>query len=254
MIGIIYKFTIIAKVKYNGNKPFYVGQHFGLEDFESYYGSGKIWNKFINHLKQYNPNNWRCFIKREILYSSDKITQRGLDAMEAYYIKREKAHYSYGIGGCNVLWGTANNFGSGSPMKDAGVKERVVSKLRGRKGAKRSMQGRKNMSIAAKKSWINADKRRRALSEYVSFRMKNGGAEYLSNKRKGIKFSDETRRKMSKNHADFSGNKHPLWGSKFIWITNGVVNKRHNPDMIVPDGYYKGVKHKNKIFNHEHNF
>lgn len=27
MVGIIYKFTIIAKYKYDGHKPFYVGQH-----------------------------------------------------------------------------------------------------------------------------------------------------------------------------------------------------------------------------------
>lgn len=28
MIGIIYKFTIVAKYKMDGCKPFYIGQHF----------------------------------------------------------------------------------------------------------------------------------------------------------------------------------------------------------------------------------
>ena len=27
MVGIIYKFTILVKYKFYGNKPFYVGQH-----------------------------------------------------------------------------------------------------------------------------------------------------------------------------------------------------------------------------------
>lgn len=127
--GIIYKFTIVTKLKMDGQRPFYIGQHITTsipEEFLSrnhpYYGSGSIWGDFLEKLRELNPNNWRCFIKREILFSSDKVTQRGLDAMEAYYIKREKSHYSFGIGGCNVLWGTANQFGSGSPMKDPNVR------------------------------------------------------------------------------------------------------------------------------------
>ena len=52
MYGIIYKFTIIAKYKFDGHKPFYVGQHWekrSVEHFSSssvcnYDGSGKIWN------------------------------------------------------------------------------------------------------------------------------------------------------------------------------------------------------------------
>lgn len=137
MIGIIYKFTIIAKYKYDDHKPFYVGQHwekvsaknFLSKRYSKYYGSGNIWNKYIEKLKQDYPKNWKIFIKREILYQSEKITQRGLDAMEAYYIKREKAHYSYGLGGCNVLWGTANEFGSGSPASDPMVAEKIRQKM-----------------------------------------------------------------------------------------------------------------------------
>lgn len=41
------------------------------------------------------------------------------------YIKKEKSHYSYKSGGCNVLWGTANEFGSGSPMKDVNVRKKM---------------------------------------------------------------------------------------------------------------------------------
>ena len=133
MIGIIYKFTIIARVKYNGNKPFYVGQHWEEKSIHyflscknsNYYGSGVLWNKFIKKIKEEYPKNWRHFIKREILFSSEFVNQKALDKLEEYYIKKFKAHYSYGLGGCNVLWGTANNFGSGSPAKDPEVRKKV---------------------------------------------------------------------------------------------------------------------------------
>lgn len=123
MMGIIYKFTILAKYKMDDCKPFYVGQHVGIEDFDSYWGSGTIWNDFLDQIKQEYPKHWTKFIKREILFQRE-CTQKVLDAMEMYYIKKEKANYSYRLGGCNVLWGTANNFGSGSPMKDDGIRKR----------------------------------------------------------------------------------------------------------------------------------
>lgn len=86
MYGIIYKFTIIAKYKFDGHKPFYVGQHWekrSVEHFSSsnvcnYDGSGKIWNNFIKRLKREFPTCWRKLIKREILYASELVNQKGL--------------------------------------------------------------------------------------------------------------------------------------------------------------------------------
>ena len=62
MIVVIYKLTIVSKVKMDGYKPFYIGQHYCLDDndvskfvdrsFVNYYGSGKIWNDFISSLKK----------------------------------------------------------------------------------------------------------------------------------------------------------------------------------------------------------
>lgn len=99
MYGIIYKFTIIAKYKFDGHKPFYVGQHWekrSIEHFSSssvsnYDGSGKIWNNFIKRLKQEFPTCWRKLIKREVLYASELLNQKGLDILEEYYIKKEQS-------------------------------------------------------------------------------------------------------------------------------------------------------------------
>ena len=156
--------------------------------------------------------------------------------------------YSENLGGGNILPGTANKFGSGSPMKDPEVARRVTEQLRGRKGAKRTEEGKRNISIGEKRSWINADDRRKIVAEKVSYYMQHGGAEKLSKERKGIKFSEETKRKISENHADFRGDKHPLYGSRFIWITNGIENKRFNGgELEIPIGWRKGkIDNRNK--------
>ena len=252
MISIIYKFTILAKYEYCGQKPFYVGQHIGVESIEKflskdkcvYDGSGEIWKRFCKSLKKNYPSCWRKLIKREVLFYSENITQKGLDSLESYFIKKEKSHYSYKVGGCNVLWGTANNFGSGSPMKDPMIAAKVTEQLRGRRGAKRSKEGKRNMSIAAKKSWKNAERRKRvskALSDY----MNRGGKEHLSRVKKGRKFTEEHKRNIALNHADFSGNKHPCFGKRFKWINNGIVEQRLNEGLDIPVGFVYGrIKNK----------
>lgn len=156
--GIIYKFTIIAKLKKDRHRPFYVGQHITtetLKDFLSrdyqYCGSGSIWLDYIKSLQNTNPLNWRLFIKREILYASDKITQRGLDAMEAFYIKHEKAHYSFRIGGCNVLWGAA--VVGDNPAKDPGVRERMRMSKRRLFDSSKGNKLRKIISERAKRKY-----------------------------------------------------------------------------------------------------
>lgn len=251
MSGIIYKFTIISNLKYFGHKPFYVGQsmrdisrkQFLRNDCYVYDGSGKTWERFCKGLKRKFPTCWRKLIKREVLFYSERITQKGLDSLESYFIKKEKSHYSYRLGGCNVLWGTANRFGSGSPMKDPNIAAKVTEQLKGRRGAKRSKEGRINMSIAAKRSWENAERRRKRVSEITKERMRNGGREHLSKVKKGKRFTEEHKRKISLNHADFSGSKHPLFGSRFIWINNGKIRMRFNgKENEIPKGFIKGYK------------
>lgn len=248
MISIIYKFTILAECDYFGHKPFYVGQHIGIESIEQfirkdkgvYDGSGEIWRRFCKSLKKKYPSCWRKLIKREVLFHSENITQKALDKLEEYFIKKEKSHYSYTLGGCNVLWGTANKFGSGSPMKDPMVAEKVTKRLRGRRGAKRSEEGKRNMAIAAKKSWKNAEERRKLISDAISSYMNNGGIEHLSRVKKGRKFSEEHKRNISLNHADLSGKNHPCYGKHFKWITNGLVEQRLDEGKELPEGFQFG--------------
>lgn len=242
MRGTIYKFTILAGVLYNGHKPYYVGQYVG-DKFYSYWGSGRLWVRFVKGLKNKFPSCWRKLIKREVLFEG-KCSQKTLDKLEEIYIRKNFAIYSNGLGGCNILSGTSVNFGSGSPMKDPDVARRVTEQLRGRKRKPHSEETKRIMSISAKKSWINADERRKSISEKVSKRMQNGGAEYLSRVRKGHEVSEETRLKIKQNHADFHGKNHPCYGIRYRWVTNGKENIRLHYDKDIPSGFYLGKTQK----------
>lgn len=149
MIGIIYKFTILAKVRYDGHKPFYIGQHWckSKDDFlcrdYPYYGSGHLWCKFLKKLRIEYPLKWKFFIKREILSVVVNDSQSTLDKLEEFWIKKEKAHYSNELGGCNILEGSPNG-GIFNPMKDPEV-ARKNAELR--KGQKRTLEQRKRMSM-----------------------------------------------------------------------------------------------------------
>lgn len=148
MIGIIYKFTIKDKYTKDGHKPFYIGQHWcrSVDDFlcrdYPYYGSGKIWNSFLKRLKKDYPDKWRYFIKREILCIVTNNSQKTLDRLEEFWIKREKSHYSFEIGGCNVLWGASRKRGMLNPMKDPNVAKKVSLKLRN--GSHHDVSGENN--------------------------------------------------------------------------------------------------------------
>lgn len=252
MIGIIYKFTIIAKYKYDKHKPFYIGQHVGVSDFNSYWGSGCIWNKFITRLKQDYPKHWMKLIKREILFQRE-CSQKVLDAMEMYYIKKEKAHYSYGLGGCNVLWGTANNFGSGNPAKDPNVRkehsdfvkkwwqehpDEKIKLSKRRKGAKTPEYIKKKISKSLSGKFCG-DKNPmfgKKISEET--RIKMSIAQRKRSHRKP--HTEETKIKISEKRKKYFGEKHPLYGCHYVWINNGIVNKRGKINEPIPDGWVKG--------------
>ncbi len=262
MIGIIYKFTILAKYKFDGHRPFYVGQHFGLDDFDTYPGSGAIWTHFIDRMKKDFPTCWRKLIKREVLFQRP-CSQMALDTMEAYYIKKEQSHYSYRKGGCNVLWGTANKFGSGSPMKDPEVVKKQQRTL------KKTYQEHPEIveRIHAKRIWKlhHTDYKQRIsqtlMGRYSGEKNPNYGNYWtpeqkanLSAKMKGRfvgeknanwghRWNEEKRKQLSeklRNKATSEGYVNPMTGK--VRITNGEINTVIPKDAPLPEGFWYGMK------------
>lgn len=257
-IGIIYKLTIISKYKFDSNKPFYIGQHIDLGKFNSYFGSGSIWSDFINKLQKDYPKNWRHFIRREILWSSETCSQKALDKMEEYFIKKEKAHYSYELGGTNVLWGTANKFGSGSPMKDPMVRKKMSEKM---KNFHKYNPKRANEMETKRLLTLNNGDYKNRISKTLMGRYKGSKNPNYKNK-----WTEEQKKALSeKMKGRYKGSKNPNFGNKWtdeqkkamseklnkvkrinpmlgkIRINNGIVNSSINIGEEVPKGYKMGM-------------
>lgn len=242
---IIYKFTIIAKYKMDGCKPFYVGQYTGKR-FDLYWGSGSIWTDLIKRLKNDFPNCWKKLIKREILYQGD-CTQKTLDKLEEIYIRRERSLKGDNLGGCNILSGTANGFGSGSPAKDPFVRKKMKEAM-----SKRLASGWRPISIPHTEEQ-NKNHSKQMKEYYKTHDVWNKGSK-IEDKTKhpmyGKRHSEESRRKMREHHADFSGKNNPMYGVRLcgeknpafgkIWVNNGVENRYINKDSQIPEGFAKG--------------
>ena len=245
MEGIIYKFTILT------DKSFYVGQHIGKHNFDSYWGSGVIWLKKLKRVQSKFPNCWKKLIKREILWCG-RYKQTTLDKLEEFYIKREHALYEEKMGGCNILTGTANGFGSINPTKIDFVKKKIsihvkqwwnehpeekekVSKRR--KGVKSSMETRKKISESIKGMF--AGEKNPMYGKKVSDETRKKMSISQSARKKRRPHTEYTKRLIAETRKQYAGEKHPLYGCHFIWINDGIVNKRHNGDEI-PAGWKRG--------------
>ena len=251
MIGIIYKFTILSSVKRNGNKPFYVGQHWekrSLERFSSssvsnYPGSGTIWEELYLIIKRKFPTCWRKLIKREVLFYSDNCSQKALDRMEEYFIKKEKAHYSCKSGGCNILWGTSNKFGSGSPMKDPSVAAKHSNKMKGRSFWTEERRKEFSKRMSGKNHPMYGVHRFGEQSPMFGKTQSKSTKMKISQKMKGKKTSNDTKMKISQkmkgeNNPMKIKENTPMFGK--IWITNEIENKSISKLSNIPTGWRRG--------------
>lgn len=174
------------------------------------------------------------------------VNQKGLDVLEEYYIKKCKAHYSYGLGGCNVLWGTANKFGSGSPAKDKIVRKKMSD----------AMQIRLKQGWRPKNSLTTEHHRKHSefMKEYFKTHQPHNKGKKIPKENHpmyGKHHSEETKRKMRENHADVSGKNNPMYGVRLcgnknpsfgkMWVTNGVENLYILKTDDIPQGFYKGM-------------
>lgn len=247
MQGIIYKLTNLL------NKRFYVGQHKNdNNDFNSYWGSGVIWLKNLKQIQGKFPSCWRKLIKREILWQGE-CNQKVLDKLEEVYIRKEKALYELHCNGCNILKGTANEFGAGNPMENAYAREKARKKI------KLWWERHPEAKIAVSKRRRNSkssEETKRKIS--ASLRGKMIGEK---NPMWGKKISEETRKKLiaaqsrrkhRKPHTEhtkylislsrkkYIGKNHPIYGKHFHWITNGVKDRWLIEGEKMPEGYHIG--------------
>lgn len=234
MIGIIYKLTIIAKYKMDGNHPFYIGQHWckSKEDFLNrdypYYGSGSIWLDFVNKIKSEYPSRWRYFIKREILCCvNNKDGQRTLNKLEKYWIKREHAHYSEKFGGCNIIIGSSYDT---PPSKDPLVRQKIA-----------------DFNIGRIVSEDERNKIRKSVNLYYQTHIgPMTGKRHTEEQKK--KWSEKRKGKQTgvdnpffgKHHNKASIDKMSAANKGCRWITDGKIDKKIMPGDVIPNGFRYG--------------
>lgn len=271
MTKIVYKFTIIDLVKIYGNKPFYVGQrskskseeHFLKES--NYYGSGSIWIDCLTSLKRKTGNDWKKFVKREILFSTKNPSQKLLDKMEEIHIRKQNSLYDNKKGGTNILPGTSNNFGSGSPMKNPIVSEKVSKSMKlwwienPEKGAEMHRKRRITLDTTDYKQRISntlkgkyvgnenpnygnkwtdvqkEDMRKKMTGRYIGKNNPNYGEKWSQEKRKN--FSEEIKNKYKKGEIvnSMSGMKR---------ITDENINTVIKAGEPLPKGFRFGMKQR----------
>jgi hypothetical protein len=92
---------------------------------------------------------------------------------------------------------------------------------------------------------------RKDLNEGTLVNMTDGGDGMVGfiSKQKGIPLSEEHRRMISKNHADISGSKNPMFGQghRVIGEKNGFYNKKHSEKTLSILKKPKSEYHKEKL-------
>ena len=241
MNGLIYK-TIFP------NGKIYIGQ--SIKNNPNYFGSGV---KCLNAIKKFGTKNLR-----KVILKSNIKSQKKLDTWEFLLIK--KFNSTNPEKGYNILTGTANNFGSGSPMLIPEIAGKVRKSLK--KSFLENPELSKNISKRQKEHFKNKYNRLK-----LSNIMKGKGAgknnpnygnnwneEQKENMRDkmigrydgennpnyGNKWTKEQREKYSKKIKDKrKGKNNGMYGKKRI--TNGLENKTINENDKLPDGFRYGL-------------
>ena len=192
MNGIIYKMTILEGCDIFGHNPYYVGQHWGVS-IDNYFGSGVIWNKCILKIKKLYGESWKIYIKKEILFSGN-VTQRTLNTLEKFYIRKHASLYEFNKGGCNVSIGGDNT----CPSKSAIAREKIrLSHL--------------GVNNPIHKHVYTDIERESMRKRKIGNKMSEESKKKLSEARLGMKFTDDHCKNISKAMI---GDKNPNYGKR----------------------------------------
>ena len=266
MIGIIYKFTIIAGYKIEGHKPYYVGQHWernSLKHFlfnkvrglKNYEGSGLLWQRILKALRKQYGDNYRCLVKREVLFSSENISSSALSKMEEYYIKKECSLFSQKLGGVNLIAGSPVDLEYHQIEDSIKKMANTLHKRFSEHPELHPMFG-KHHSEETKKHWSKIRKGKQTGKDNPFYGNHTQSGE--NNPFYGKHHSEETKRNQSKvmieyyrTHVNPMKGKHRVISKEqreqhsvvmkhMKWITNGLENSRINESVELPIGWRYG--------------
>lgn len=217
-IGFIYLTTNLVDGK------IYIGQHEFLANKKknaSYLGSGLF---LLRAIKKYGRENFTRKILK-ICYSNSE-----LNYWEFQYIKQYNSTDS-NIG-YNIAEGDVNT--NGNPMKSEIVRKKLSEKYI---GAGNPMYGKHWSENKRKQMMEMFSKNHPFKGKHHSEETKKRWSELRRGKDPFVNLSAEHKERIFKK---LRGKNNPMYGSRFIWINNGVNNKRHNPEEEIPAGFSIG--------------
>ncbi len=239
-IGFIYLTTCIV------NGKIYIGKHElnNKSEGENYIGSGTLFQRAV---KKYGKENFERKILR-LCYSLHE-----LKIWEHVYIVKYKS-YTRSIG-YNIAMGDVNT-SEYNPAKLTEVREKISksAKIRFSNPSNRPMLGKSNPHTKEwkiKHSEMMTGRKHTEETKAKISKSQKGEKNHMYGKH----LSDETKKKLSKIFSgknnpmygiSISGVNHHFYGSRFIWINNGVVNKRGKIDEPIPEGWSRGKIQKKK--------
>lgn len=240
-IGWIYLTTNIV------NGKIYVGKHEISKDKKlnvNYIGSGELFKRAV---KKHGKENFKRKILR-LCYSLHELR-----VWEHVYIVKHKS-YIRSIG-YNIAKGDVNT-SEYNPAKLPEVRKKISET---RQGSTLSDETKRKISENNKGKKRSIKTRQKISKNNVGFKGKKHSdvsKQKMSNSLKGRIFTIEHKCKISnslkgvnnwslgkrrkKHSVLMSGKGNPMYGSRFIWINNGVVNKRGKIDEPIPKGWIKG--------------
>ena len=189
-VEIPFGYIYITTNECNGKR--YIGKHSHSSFDKHYYGSGTVLN---NAIRKYGIE---CFSVRPIDWASSKDE---LNQKEIWWIDLFHANYRDNDDWYNILGG-----GEGFTSMDVSGKNHPLYG--------KPMPDNIKQKISETKTGVSINLHH---TQEFKERMRN----LMLNK----KFSEETLRKMSENHADFSGSKNPMYGVHRYGKTNPNAKK-----------------------------
>lgn len=178
--------------------------------------------------------------------------------LEQHYVKFHNSKAPYGY---NLTDGGDGLYGVIISEEDRKRRSKVMKRLHKEKRTgmhekKHTEETKQKMSAASKgkeKPWLVGTKRSEETKEKIR----------QANMRRVV--SEETKRKISENHHDISGENNPMYGKKHsqetiekikekaknrpkkIWINNGIIEKQLTINDEIPEEFTRGrIKFKNK--------
>lgn len=231
------------------NEKIYIGQHVISSDKRAnatYIGSGELFRRAV---KKYGKENF----KRKILKVC--YTQKELNTWEYVYIKKYKSQdkdIGYNIADGDILSSKCN------PAKLPEVRKKISE------SAKERFKNPFNHPSLGRKNPHTDEWKKKHSKMMIGRKHSEETKRKISDAQKGSKnhmygkhLSEETKKKLSlafsgKNNPMYGvricGERHHFYGSKFVWINNGIVNKRGKINEPIPNGWVKGKIQKSKKY------